>query len=117
MKLAVVGSREFTDYNLLKQKIEFYCQKELPSLFISGGCKSGADYYIYKLATEELEIPILTIPAKWKTLGRPAGPIRNRLIIEACSACVAFWNGSSRGTKSSIDICAELNKPCKIVRF
>ena len=47
------------------------------------------------------------IPAEWFKLGRRAGIVRNGLMAEYAAEkeplLVAFWNGTSRGTKNMID--------------
>jgi hypothetical protein len=43
--------------------------------------------------------------------------IRNRLIVEECDCLIAFWDGQSRGTKSTLDLAEKLGKPTKIIRI
>jgi hypothetical protein len=46
----------------------------------------------------------------WAKYGRGSGVVRNRLIIEDCVYCIAFWDGKSKGTRNSIEMCKKLNK-------
>jgi hypothetical protein len=112
MKVAVVGSRGFDDYVKLKQTLD-----GIPSvtLIISGGAK-GADSLAEQWATEK-GIETVIYKPDWAKYGRGAGIVRNRIIIEDCDLCVAFWDGLSKGTKSSIDLCQKLNKQLIIIKY
>jgi hypothetical protein len=112
MKVAVVGSRSFNDYEKLKQTLD-----QTPSItsIISGGAK-GADSMAEQWAKEN-GIETVIYKPDWAKYGRGAGVVRNRLIIEDCDYCIAFWDGDSKGTKSSIDHCKKLNKKLLVVRY
>lgn len=45
---------------------------------------------------------LMTVEADWKTHGRAAGPIRNRVMAQHADALVAIWDGKSPGTKNII---------------
>jgi len=109
MKIAVIGSRSFNDYDFLKEKLSLY----KIDVMISGGAP-GADSLAERYA-EENQIKTIIFPADWETHGRAAGPIRNKLIVENCDYLIAFWNGKSRGTKFSIDYARELGKEAVII--
>ena len=113
MKIAVVGSRNFTDKVLLENElIEIKNQIEL---IISGGA-SGADTLAENWAKEN-NIPTLIIKPDWKTYGRSAGIVRNKQIIESCDYCCAFWDCKSKGTEFSINYCNKISKEIKVIRF
>lgn len=114
MKLAIIGSRTFTDYSLVKEKV-LKIGKENISLIISGGAR-GADSFGEQVA-KELGIETLIFPAEWKKYGRRAGFIRNQYIIDNCDRVLAFWDGESHGTKHSIGIAEQQNKLVEIVYF
>ena len=95
-RIAVIGSRDFNDYERLKAVVI----PHLPARLISGGAK-GADALAERLATEQ-ELPIDVIPADWERYGRGAGPIRNKQIVESADLVIAFWDGKSRGTRSAL---------------
>jgi hypothetical protein len=109
MKVAVVGSRNFQDYDLLKQILAEYEITEI----VSGGAK-GADSLGEKYAKEH-NLPIEIFKPDWKRLGRGAGPARNKTIVENADFVIAFWDGVSKGTQSSINIAKKLNKALRIV--
>jgi len=113
MKLAIIGSREFNDYNLLKKSLEHY--KFKITKVVSGAAR-GADSLGEKWAIEN-KIETLIFPADWDKHGKAAGFIRNEDIIKNCDCCIAFWDGKSPGTKHSISLCEKLNKPYKIISY
>lgn len=45
---------------------------------------------------------VRAVPADW-SLGKAAGPIRNRKMAEMADALIAIWDGKSRGTKNMIE--------------
>lgn len=112
MKLAIIGSREFNNYELLCKTLDEY--KSRVSLVVSGGAK-GADILGEKWANEN-NIPTLIFIPDWDKFGKRAGFIRNEDIIKNCDGCVAFWNGISSGTKNSLSLCKKYNKPYKIIQ-
>ena len=115
MKLAVVGSRNFNDYPLLKKYLDYIHSKQPITHIISGGAK-GADSLSEKWANENGIEKIIFYP-NWNKFGKRAGFLRNESIINECNKCIAFWDGKSKGTKHSIDLCEKNNKKCKIILF
>lgn len=113
VKLAIVGSREFNDYEILKNNIN-NLDLEIECI-ISGGSK-GADTLGEKYA-DEMNIPKIIYKPDWNKHGRIAGLIRNNDIINNCDYVIAFWNGISSGTLDSINKAKHLNKKLLIVKF
>jgi len=111
MKLAIIGSRTFNDYNKLKTILEPYRSKI--TLVVSGAAK-GADSLGEQWA-KEFNIQTLIFPADWNKHGKRAGFIRNEDIIKNCDVCIAFWDGVSKGTGHSLSLCEKFNKPYKII--
>ena len=101
-RLAVVGSRNFNNYNLFKLALEnFLVTNNLQfSILISGGA-IGTDSLVRKY-WEENSLSHLEIPAKWKKYGTNAGFIRNTEIVLQSTYVLAFWNGYSTGTLDTV---------------
>ncbi|WP_298640343.1 DUF2493 domain-containing protein [uncultured Cardiobacterium sp.] len=114
MKLAVVGGCDFADYALLQFTIERHYLRKRISAIISGGAR-GADALARRYAAEN-GIAFTEYKPDW-TLGRGAGIIRNRQIVSACDELIAFWDGHSRGTLSSIEIARQQRKTVHIVSY
>ena len=115
MKLAIVGCRIFNDYHLLQQSI---CKKFTIShidCIVSGGAK-GADTLAENFA-KKYDIPTKIFFPEWDKYKRLASYIRNEQIIKYADEVIAFWDGKSRGTKSSIDLAKRECKPMYIIYF
>ncbi len=113
MKLAVVGSRSFNDYKLLKDTLDNY--KKQIDLIISGGA-NGVDLLAEKWADEN-NIKKLIFYPDWKKHGKSAGFIRNTKIIDNSDKVIAIWDGLSRGTEDSIDKAENENKLLDVIYF
>ena len=109
MIAAVIGSRGFLNYAGLRRTLAQY-----PITRIVSGGAEGADTLAAEWSESKgLEPPVIFLP-DWAKHGRAAGPIRNRDIVDAADFVVAFWDGKSRGTLSSIRYAAKTNKPCHV---
>ena len=108
MILAVVGSRDFSNKELVLSYLK-EMQSALDNLsFVSGGAK-GVDSWCKEFADTNSLICEEILP-DWKTHGKAAGMIRNTEIIDKCDVCLAFWNGKSKGTLNSIQKALKQNK-------
>jgi hypothetical protein len=112
MKLAVVGSRNFKDYKLLKTKLD---ELENIELIISGGA-NGADSLAEKYADEK-GIKKSIHYAEWGRYGKAAGYYRNIDIVNESEMVIAFWDGKSKGTKLSISLAKEKNKKLTVIYY
>ena len=113
IKLAIVGSRTFDDYECLCKETTSRFRIEDIEYIVSGGAR-GADSLGARFAREN-GIQLLEFKADWKTYGKVAGFIRNHDIVKACTHCLAFWDGQSPGTKHGIDLCEQYGKVCIVV--
>jgi predicted Rossmann fold nucleotide-binding protein DprA/Smf involved in DNA uptake len=109
--VAVVGSRTFTNYELVKETLGKLEIKKIVSGGAQGADKLGEQY------AKENKIETLILLPEWKKYGRAAGFIRNEDIVKNCDKVVAFWDGISKGTLNSIQIAKKLNKEVIIVKF
>ncbi len=104
MNIAIVGGRDFNDYDKLEEVL-FSSVAPEGDCIISGGA-NGADSLAKQFANENF-IPFIEYPADWKNLGKSAGRIRNAEIIAQADYLIAFWDGVSKGTKHTIDLAKE----------
>lgn len=111
MNIAVVGSRTFDNYALLKSVLDNYHIATI----VSGGA-SGADSLAQQYAQEK-GILIKVYPADWKKYGRAAGAIRNKEIVHTADYIFAFWDQRSPGTKNCLEFANKHNKPYTIIPF
>ena len=119
LKLAIVGSRSFLDYNYMKEAILnfIYAFPKSPegrsiciTEIVSGGAR-GADALAEQWAKDGHNIPLTTFPADWDKYGKSAGYKRNEQLVEYADMIMAFWDGESKGTKHTIDLAKKANKP------
>jgi|SRR5690554_1895914 len=115
MKIAVVGGRDFTDYDLVKSSILDNYNLDDLSEVVSGGAK-GADSLGAKFA-KEYNLKLTEFKPDWKKYGRGAGFVRNKLIIEHADVVFAFWDGKSKGTANSINIAKRSNKILRVISY
>lgn len=111
MKLAVVGSRTFTDYARMCSVLDVL----KPDVIVSGGA-SGADRLSERYAKEH-GIKTEIYLADWDRHGRAAGIIRNAQIVKSCDEVVAFWDGQSRGTANTIERARQMRKKVHVELF
>jgi len=111
MRLAVVGSRSFDNKARLAEVLAEYS----PSEIISGGAQ-GADTLAAEWAREHA-IPVREFLPDYARYGRAAPLKRNVLIVDNADLLIAFWDGSSRGTKHTIDRAQEKGVKVRIERF
>jgi len=93
---------------------EFYEGRDISEI-VSGGAR-GTDALAERYALEK-KIPIKVFPSDWKKHGKSAGPLRNREIVVYSDTILAFWDGESTGTKSTIAIAKEMGVPSTIHRI
>lgn len=99
-KLIVAGGREFNDYNKLREDIE---SLNISDLEIVCGKARGADSLGERYAREN-NLVLHEFPAKWDSLGKRAGFVRNSEMADFADGCICFWDAKSRGTKHMIDL-------------
>lgn len=100
MKLAIVGSREFENYDLLCAEVEKIKQTQTVELIVSGGAK-GADTLAKRYAALN-HIPMMELKPDYKQFGHNAPAQRNALIVENADWVLAFAAPTSRGTWDTI---------------
>lgn len=115
MRLGVVGGRDFKNYGLMKEKLDHIHSIMEIECIVSGGA-IGADSLGEQWADENDIEKDIYLP-DWKTHGKAAGFIRNEDIVKNSHRVIAFWDGVSKGTKNSIDLCKKLNVKCYIVNY
>jgi len=117
MKVIIAGSRNFNDYDKLKE----FCEKVLANqnnIEIVSGTAEGADKLGERYAKEK-GYTLKEFPAKWKDLdAKPcfirhdknkepynvlAGLNRNEEMAKYADALIIFWDGKSTGSKNMIE--------------
>lgn len=111
MRVAVIGSRSFSDYKKLCKVLDEYLINEIVS-----GAALGTDRLARMYATNKC-IKLTEYIPDWELHGKSAGAIRNKQIVDHCHEVIAFWDGESKGTKISIDYARKQGKKVTIINF
>ena len=105
-RVIIAGGRDFTDYQLLRQKCDKILgeKSKTSQIVIVSGTARGADRLGERYARER-GFQVERYPADWDADGKSAGPIRNAKMAENADALIAFWNGEVKhsGTYNMID--------------
>lgn len=115
MKVIIAGSRNFNDYQLLKDKCDYLLSKTKCIEIVSGTAK-GADLLGERYAREN-KYKLHKFPADWNLHGKKAGVIRNKEMAMFADALIAFWDGKSRGAKNMIEEAKSRGLKVKVFYF
>lgn len=115
MRLVVSGNRFFDNYKFFKDYFKPIVEKHKVIEIVQGGCR-GVDALAVRFAIE-FSIPYVTFEADWKTLGRAAGPIRNKKMVEYGDGLVAFWWKNSKGTADAIHTAIQQDKLISVIKI
>ncbi|AGV01567.1 Rossmann-fold nucleotide-binding protein [Cannes 8 virus] len=112
--IGIVGGRDFKDKPLFAKELRKIWKSQKFSAVVSGGAE-GADRFAEMWARHK-KIPLI--------VHRPTDPskkrdyiLRNEKIAEDSSLLVAFWDGISKGTKSTISFAEKKGIPAVIVKY
>lgn len=118
----IVGSRTFSDYDLLEEKTDKLLQnKQGKDITIVSGGSQGADKLAEKYAKER-GYRLIVMPADWDGDGKSAGYKRNVRMHEFISTktdrgVIAFWDGKSKGTQHSFELAKKYNNPIRVIQY
>ena len=110
-KVIIAGSREFDNYDMLKEKCDKILSRKVnegEEIVIVSGTARGADTLGEKYA-EEKGYKIERYPANWDKYGKKAGYLRNKKMAEVSNACIVFLSSKAenKGSKMMISIATE----------
>ncbi len=115
----VAGDRDFDDYTMLSDNLNRILAGRGYVEIVSGHA-GGTDLLGERYAGEH-GIPYTVFPADWKRYHTRAGFIRNTQMLEYASEktplVVAFWDGTSHGTKDTIDKAEKAGVECIVIRY
>lgn len=106
MRFAIVGSRRFSETSRVREYVD-----SLPArASIVTGSASGVDAEATRAARAR-GIAVQVMPASFEELSDAAkSAARNQRLIDACDVLVAFWDGASPGTRSTIERALDAGK-------
>jgi hypothetical protein len=99
-RILVTGSRDWPDHDVIYDALDailFARPDGRDSHLVVGDCPRGADRIAYQWAVTAM-VPTEIHRADWTALGRAAGPMRNKTMVDAgADICLAFIRNGSRG--------------------
>lgn len=114
MKLIIAGTRTFTDYQFLKDRLDKLLSEYTGEIeIISGACR-GVDK-LGELYARQYGYPIKTFTPNWTKYKFGAGFRRNIQMAEYATHCVVFWDGESRGSKHMIETAMKYKLKTRII--
>lgn len=115
MKVIIAGSRNFDNFELLKNKCDLILSNVIVDEIVSGTAK-GVDMLGEKYANYK-NFKIMRFPADWDVFGKRAGFLRNEEMAKYADALIAFWDGESKGTKHMINLANKYNLKVRVVKI
>ena len=123
--LIVAGGRDFDDVEMMNEAL-YRFPEALTSEFVNGMCETGADLLARKYAKRRGR-KVHEFPADWDKYGKSAGPLRNGQMAEFVAtearegevrgALIAFWDGTSQGTRSVINQALKFGLEVHVYRY
>ena len=117
MRVIVTGSRDWTGvyatwriHTILELVLALADALGRKLTVVHGDCPTGADRTVDNWARrrENIGVSVESLPADWRALGKRAGPIRNRAMIErGADMCIGFVKGESKGTRITLAMAQE----------
>jgi len=107
MKVLVCGSRNL-DRSWLKRIRDRFERLPADSIVIEGGAK-GADS-LARIAAQDTGLDVVEMPANWKRYGLPAGPIRNRRMLDLQPDIVIAFHPKIEESSGTKDCVAEAKR-------
>jgi len=129
MRVIVCGGRDWPDVSSVVFELERLAFNYAYALIIvHGACPTGVDKHasdwVKKITAERRNNRLIPVvkeephPADWATHGRKAGPIRNQAMADAgADLCLAFWDGTSKGTQDMFTRAVRSGIPVKIFPY
>lgn len=111
-KIIVAGSRGFSNYKFLVEKLDHLLKNVNDEIEIVSGTARGADQLGERYAIER-NYKIAYFKPDW-SIGLSAGYKRNEDMAKYANACVVFWMNNSKGSKHMIDISQKYNLKLRI---
>jgi hypothetical protein len=111
LRVAIVGSRHFSE----PDRVAEYVNSLPAGASIITGSASGVDAAATKAARAK-GMPVQVMPASFEEASDASkAAARNQRLIDACDVLVAFWDGSSKGTRATVDRALDSGKEVHVV--
>ena len=113
-RMAVVGYRNYNDYDHIKRELDFFNSKRKIDLIVSGGC-TGVDTLAERWADENDVPKKILLPIK--TLGKRSYALRDQGIVDHSTHMIAFPSNQGKGTQITIEMARKKNIKLRVVNI
>ncbi|VBB18739.1 hypothetical protein YASMINEVIRUS_1271 [Yasminevirus sp. GU-2018] len=113
-RMAVVGYRNYNDYDHIKRELDFFNSKRKIDLIVSGGC-TGVDTLAERWADENNVPKKILLPIK--ALGKRSYALRDHGIVDHSTHMIAFPSDQGRGTQITIEMAKKKNIKLRVVNI
>ena len=111
MRIAIVGSRHFPDL----VRVESYVAELSGDTTLITGSASGVDAAVTRAARAR-NLPVQRLPASFEESSDPVKAAeRNQRLVAEADLLVAFWDGSSKGTRQTVDRALDAGKEVHVM--
>ena len=99
MRIGIVGSRHFPEL----ERVADYVRSLPGTASLVTGSASGVDAEATRAARER-GLPVRVLGASFEEAADAGSAVeRNLRLVQSCEVLVAFWDGSSPGTRSTVE--------------
>jgi len=106
VRVGIVGSRHFS----APERVTDYVNGLPPRASIITGSASGVDAAATKAARAR-GLGVQVMPASFEEMSDASkSAARNQRLVDACDVLVAFWDGSSAGTRRTVERALDAGK-------
>ena len=99
MRVGIVGSRHFPEL----ERVAEYVRSLPATASLVTGSASGVDATATRAARER-GLPVRVLGASFEEAADVGSAVeRNRRLVSSCDVLVAFWDGSSQGTRRTVE--------------
>jgi hypothetical protein len=110
-RIGIVGSRHFPDL----ERVAGYVQSLPGDASLVTGSASGVDATVTRVARDR-GLPVRVVGASFEeATDTIVSSTRNQRLIDLCDVLVAFWDGSSPGTRRTVDRALDSRKEVHVL--
>ena len=112
MRVGIVGSRHYPDL----ERVAGYVRGLPDTASVVTGSARGVDAAAVRVARER-GLPVQRLGASFEEARDAAAAAgRNQRLVDLCDVLVAFWDGSSEGTRRTVERALDAGKEIHVYR-
>ncbi len=100
--VVVTGGRTYSDTERVFQMLDRIHKVRSIKILITGACPYGGADLLAENWAKSREVNYVGVPAKFKSLGGPAGPLRNKWILDNLNPNIVLAFPGGKGTANMV---------------